>query len=89
MARRTFSMVGLCDHAAPVKITPPDNNQDNEAATRFVDASFLAKKYNCSSRYILMLAAKDRSRIPCLRLGRKCVRFSEQAVAAVLEGGTK
>jgi hypothetical protein len=26
-------------------------------------------------------------KIPCIRLGKKCVRFNEAAVAAVLEGG--
>jgi hypothetical protein len=61
---------------------PPPNS---EVSTRFVDARFLAKKYKVSSRQIHLLAADKR--IPSFRIGLKCIRFDEEAVARVLEGG--
>lgn len=54
-----------------------------EPETRYVDARYLGKKYGVSGRHILMLAASKH--IPSFRVGRKCVRFDEEAVAAVLE----
>lgn len=60
--------------------TPPDK----EAPPRFVEARFIAKKYNITGRYVLMMAAEGR--IPCLRIGKKCVRFCEAEVAKALEG---
>lgn len=57
---------------------------ERKEIARFVDARYLAKKYNVTSRYILRLAAEGR--IPCLALGRKCKRFDEAAVAEALEG---
>ena len=57
---------------------------DLEVKRSFVDARYLAKKYGVTGRYILMMAAEKR--IPCLRLGRKCVRFRENEVAKALEG---
>jgi excisionase family DNA binding protein len=53
---------------------------------QYTSAEYLADKYNVSARYILKLAAEGR--IPSLRLGRKCVRFSPEAVAAAI-GDTK
>ena len=61
----------------------PNKSPYSEPATQYVDALFLARKYKVSSRYILILAAEGR--IPSIRLGPKCVRFDEGAVAAVLE----
>jgi len=76
--------MAVMSNAAPFHVSDEPHNQ-------FVDARFLAAKYKVSSRYILLLAEKGR--IPCLRLGKKCVRFSEAAVAEALEdehseGGT-
>lgn len=70
------------DYAAPVR-TITKKLVNYEASDRCVDAHFLAKKYNVSSRLILLMAADKR--IPSLRIG-KCVRFIEGAVARVLEG---
>lgn len=61
-----------------------ETTPSQEAADRFVDARIIAKKYNISPRYVLIMAAEGR--IPSLRLGRKCVRFNEQAVAESLKG---
>ena len=47
-----------------------------------VDANSIGVAYGISSRYVLKLAAEGR--IPCLRLGRKCVRFDPLAVADAL-----
>jgi len=47
-------------------------------------ADDIAAKLACTSRYILLLAAEGR--IPCLRIGRKCVRFSYAAVLEALNG---
>jgi len=57
---------------------PKISNGPN-AANPHVDANTIAKKYSVSGRYILKLAAERR--IPCLRLGSKCVRFDLDAVA--------
>lgn len=57
-----------------------------EPANRFVGARFIARKYAVSERHVLLLAAAKE--IPSIRVGRKCIRFSEAAVAAALEGGT-
>lgn len=56
-----------------------------EPAARYVDAEFLGRKYSVTGRYILLLAAQNK--IPCLRLGRRCVRFDVQEVANALEEG--
>jgi hypothetical protein len=54
------------------------------ATPAFVDAKVIAGRYSISPRYVLLLA--DQGRIPCLRLGRKAVRFSLDEVARALEG---
>lgn len=59
-------------------------SQTNEPTKCFIPASYLARKYSVSERHILLLAAANK--IPSIRVGTKCVRFDEQAVAAVLEG---
>ena len=55
---------------------------NHETSERYVDARFLSKKYRVSSRLILVMAAEGR--LPCVRIGKRCVRFSETAVAEVL-----
>jgi len=54
-----------------------------------VPASAISKRISVTSRYILQLAAADK--IPCVRIGPKCVRFNPGAVAQALgfewEGG--
>lgn len=51
----------------------------------FVDARVIGRRYSFTARYALQLAAQGR--IPSLRIGKKCVRFSESAVAEALEKG--
>ncbi len=58
------------------------NNQNKEK--RYATATEVAKRYDVTSRYILMLAAAGT--IPSLRIGKKCVRFNMEAVAEALEG---
>lgn len=65
---------------------PNAKQQSQEAAGDIVTASFIAKKYKISPRYVLLMAAGGR--IPSIRIGKKCVRFSETGVAKALEGGT-
>lgn len=48
----------------------------------FVDAGWIASRLSVCSRYVLQMA--DEERIPCLRLGAKCVRFSPDEVAEKL-----
>ena len=60
-----------------------DDDDDANSKRRFVDARVIARHYSVTSRYILQLAADGR--IPSLRVGKKCVRFNESAVAAALE----
>lgn len=60
---------------------------DKEEAPTFVDAASIAKRYKITTRYVLQMAAEGR--LPHLRLGKKCIRFSLQAVAEVLEGGAQ
>ncbi len=50
-----------------------------------VTSKEIANQYNVSSRYILKLAAEGS--IPCIRIGKKCVRFDMDAVTKILEGG--
>ena len=59
-------------------------NASQEPEERFVTSRFIARKYGITERYVLQMAASQK--IPSLRIGRQCVRFDEQAVAAVLEG---
>jgi hypothetical protein len=62
-------------------VTPPKK----EPAPQFVTAEFIARKYNVSTRLVYLKAA-DGS-IPCVKIGKKCIRFSETAVAQAWEGG--
>jgi len=52
------------------------------STSKFVDAQYLAAKYHVTSRYILQLATAEK--IPCLRIGKKCVRFDPDAVAKAI-----
>lgn len=58
---------------------PPTTNEST-----YVSSLEIAKRYGVSSRYILQLA--NEGKIPCLRLGKKCVRFDIEAVMEALEG---
>lgn len=49
-----------------------------------VNADAIGEIYGITGRYVLQLAAEGK--IPCLRLGKKCVRFNPEAVAKALEG---
>ena len=51
-------------------------------APEFVAAPAIARRLSVTARYILLLA--DAGRIPCIRLGKRCVRFSPGAGAAAL-----
>lgn len=53
---------------------------DPEAA--LVPAAVIGRKISVTGRYILQLA--EQNRIPCNRIGPKCVRFNPAAVAAAL-----
>ena len=56
--------------------------KQTEQAPEFVAAPAIARRLSVTGRYILQLA--DAGKIPCVRLGKKCVRFSPPAVAAAL-----
>jgi excisionase family DNA binding protein len=62
-----------------------------EYAPEYVAAPVIAKKLSVTSRYILQLAAAGK--IPCARLGQKCVRFNiaevSQALGVTLTGGAE
>jgi excisionase family DNA binding protein len=49
------------------------HTQPPTEATNWESADAIATKLSCTGRYILLLAAEGR--IPCLRIGPKCVRF--------------
>ena len=59
----------------------------SQYAPTFVEARAIAKIYSVTSRYILLLASEGK--IPCLRLGKKCVRFCPDAVAAAIADATE
>lgn len=63
-----------------------------EHTPEYVAAPSIARKLSVTSRYILQLAAQGK--IPCVRLGHKCVRFNLAEVADALgvsfgKGGTR
>ena len=60
------------------------HNQNTKQYTILVSSSDIAKRYNVSSRYILRLATDGT--IPCIRIGKKCVRFNPELVAQAIEG---
>jgi len=53
-----------------------------EHTPEYVAAPIIARKLSVTSRYILQLAAAGK--IPCARLGQKCVRFNIAEVALAL-----
>ena len=57
-------------------------NKVVEHTPEYVAAPVIAKKLSVTSRYILQLAAAGK--IPCARLGQKCVRFNIAEVALAL-----
>jgi excisionase family DNA binding protein len=63
-------------------VTTPNIKPHPEATPDFVQAPFIARRLSVTPRYILQLA--EQGRIPCIRLGKKCVRFNPAAVAAAL-----
>lgn len=58
-------------------------SHDLKQSPVYVNSSTIAARYGVTSRYILQLAADGV--IPCLRLGKQCVRFNPDAVAEALE----
>ena len=48
----------------------------------YVAAPIIARKLSVTSRYVLQLA--EQGKIPCVRLGRKCVRFNLAEVSQAL-----
>lgn len=60
-----------------------------EHAPEYVAAPYIARKLSVTSRYILQQAAAGK--IPCVRLGFKCVRFNiaevEKALGVTLTKG--
>lgn len=60
----------------------PNQTTDSEVTPDFVAAPVIARRLSVTPRYVLQLA--EQGRIPCVRLGRKCVRFDANAVAAAL-----
>jgi|GEM_PF-2664980 len=64
--------------------TPNSQVAEGEANRRpLVNAETIGAQYGVTGRFILQLAAEEK--IPCLRLGRKCVRFELAAVAKAFE----
>jgi hypothetical protein len=63
---------------------PESAGDSNQSRPPLVNAETIGAQYGVTGRYILKLAAADR--IPCLRLGKKCVRFNPEAVAKALVG---
>lgn len=61
----------------------PNDLTNLPALKALVDAEAIGSTVNVTGRYILKLADEDK--IPCLRLGKKCVRFDPQAVAEALQ----
>ena len=60
----------------------PNLNAQIESTPDFVQAPSIARRLSVTPRYILQLA--EQGRIPCVRLGKKCVRFNPAAVATAL-----
>ena len=67
------------------------NTRTIEHNADYVAAPIIARKLSVTSRYVLQLA--EQGKIPCVRLGRKCVRFNlaevSQALGANLTGGAE
>ena len=58
------------------------NTQIIEHNADYVAAPIIARKLSVTSRYVLQLA--EQGKIPCVRLGRKCVRFNLAEVSQAL-----
>lgn len=57
-------------------------NELIEQAPELVAAPAIARRMSVTGRYVLQLA--EQGRIPCVRIGPKCVRFNPNAVAKAL-----
>lgn len=66
----------------PKKPTITNEPNQRKRAKAHVNADAIGEEYDISGRYVLKLAAEGT--IPCLRLGKKCVRFDPEAVAKAL-----
>lgn len=62
--------------------TTNKNTGGSDKVGCLVSAPVIAKRLSVTARYICQLAEQDR--IPCVRLGRRCVRFNPAAVARKL-----
>lgn len=62
--------------------TDPKKTVVEQTPAEFVAAPVIARRLSVTGRYVLQMA--EQKRIPCVRLGRKCVRFNPDAVAAAL-----
>lgn len=58
-----------------------------EPSEFFVSADHIAKRYQVTSRAVLLWAAQGV--IPSIRIGNKTVRFNPVAVRAAIEGTTR
>jgi excisionase family DNA binding protein len=58
------------------------NTPSIEHNADYVAAPIIARKLSVTSRYVLQLA--EQGKIPCVRLGRKCVRFNLAEVSQAL-----
>jgi excisionase family DNA binding protein len=65
-----------------MKHNAPAKEKHEHTTPEYVAAPFIARKLSVTSRYILQLAAQGK--IPCVRLGFKCVRFSLNEVETAL-----
>jgi hypothetical protein len=58
-----------------------------ETSEFFVSAAHIAKRYQVTSRAVLLWAAQGI--VPSIRIGNKTVRFNPVAVRAAIEGTTR
>ena len=64
------------------KPTTPNQTNLQKLSKAHVNADAIGAEYGITGRYVLQLAAEGK--IPCLRIGKKCVRFDADAVARAL-----
>jgi len=65
----------------------PDHGHDNGEAARLITARELASRLGVTTNTIHTWARDGR--IPCLRVGRKTLRFDPAAVVAALEANAR
>ena len=61
----------------------PAESKDSGSSPVFINAATVGARYGVTGRFILQLAAEKK--LPCLRLGKKCVRFDPDAVAKAFD----